>query len=188
MGPGHSGRRGRGMTDPTSSPVSVDGPSAHSLRVALKSRAIRYLSRREHSRAELRRKLQGIDAGASAEAVVEQVLDELEAGRWLSDQRFAEAFIRSRVERQGRARIAHELAAKGIDRETAGQLLDPLKADELERAWALWLRRFGALPDDQKERARQARFLMQRGFSQATVRRVIDLARRSRDAGQDPVN
>ena len=153
--------------------------SARSLRLALKSRAIRFLSRREHSRAELRRKLLGTEGGDAAAALIDQVLDELEAGRWLSDQRFAEGFIRSRADRQGGARIAYELAAKGINRDTAARLIAPLKAAEVERAHALWQRRFGNLPGDQKERGRQARFLMQRGFSQSTVRRVLDLARRA---------
>ena len=144
----------------------------------MKSRAIRFLSRREHSRVELRRKLLAAQAGEAALAVVDEVLDELQAGHWQSDQRFAEVFIRSRAGRLGGARLAQELTARGIDRGTASNLLAPLRGDaEIDRAHALWCRRFGQLPVDQRDRAKQGRFLMQRGFTEATVRRVFDRAR-----------
>lgn len=160
-------------------------PADLTLRVALKSRAIRLLSRREHSRVELRRKLLAIEGGEAATALVDEVLDELQAGRWQSDQRFAEVFIRSRAERLGGARLARELTIRGIDKGTADGLLAPLRGEaEIERAQALWLRRFGQLPADRKERAKQGRFLVQRGFSEATVRRVFDRARET--ASRDP--
>jgi regulatory protein len=44
---------------------------------------------------------------------------------------------------------------------------------ELQRAHALWLRRFGALPQDDKEMARQHRFFLARGFSGEVVRQVL---------------
>lgn len=160
-------------------------PSDRTLKVALKSRAIRLLSRREHSRVELRRKLLAIETSDAATAVVDEVLDELQAGRWQSDQRFAEVFIRSRAARLGGARLAHELTARGIDRGTADPLLVPLRGDaEIDRALVLWQRRFGRLPIDRTERAKQGRFLVQRGFSAATVRRVFDRARET--ASRDP--
>ena len=163
----------------------MSDPSDRSLRAALKSRAIRFLSRREHSRVELRRKLLAAETGEAALAVVDDVLDELQAGRWQSDQRFAEVFIRSRAGRLGGARLAQELSARGIDRGTANSLLAPLRGDaEIDRAHALWCRRFGQLPVDQRDRAKQGRFLMQRGFTEATVRRVFDRARET--ASRDP--
>lgn len=174
-----------GLTD-------VAEPGERNLRAALKSRAIRFLSRREHSRIELRRKLLAVEVGEAAAAIVDEVLDELQAERWQSDQRFAEVFIRSRAGRLGSARLVHELSARGIARPTADPLVEPLRGEaEIERAHALWWRRFGAVPADRKEMARQGRFLMQRGFSEATVRRVFDRARKgdgeaSLEAGAGP--
>lgn len=165
-------------------------PGAESLRVALRSRAIRLLSRREHSRAELRRKLLASAGDDGNAGILDQVLDDLEAGRWLSDERFAEAFVRSREARLGGGRIAQELSARGIDRGLAAELIAPLREAEIDRAWALWLRRFGVVPVDHKDRARQGRFLVQRGFTESVVRRVLDRARtRVNEApdGSDPV-
>ncbi len=144
--------------------------------VSLKSRAIRLLARREHSRAELRRKLLGSSRDADVAASVDAVLDVLETENWLSDRRFAELFVRSRAERLGGARLARELFEKGVDRDVANDLLEPLRAAELDRAYALWRRRFGNPPLDRAERGRHGRFLIQRGFSPAIVRQVFDRA------------
>ncbi|MDP2759474.1 MAG: RecX family transcriptional regulator, partial [Sideroxyarcus sp.] len=79
--------------------------------VTLRVRAMRYLARREHSRAELHSKLlphmqKGEDLGA--------VLDELEKRDWLSDARAAAQLVHARRSRFGIQRIAHELRQKGI--------------------------------------------------------------------------
>jgi regulatory protein len=149
---------------------------------SLKSRAIRLLARREHSRAELRRKLLGAARDAEVAASVDAVLDVLETENWLSDRRFAELFVRSRAERLGGARLARELFEKGVDRDVANDLLEPLRAAELDRAYALWLGRFGNPPIDRAERGRHGRFLIQRGFSPAIVLQVFDRAVRHESA------
>jgi regulatory protein len=108
---------------------------------------------------------------------VERVLDELEAARHLSDARFAETRIHARAKRQGTARIRQELARHGVelDPETARQL----RETELERARAVWQRKYGGSPpSDPAERARQMRFLVARGFAAEVVRRVV--------GGRDP--
>jgi regulatory protein len=69
--------------------------------------------------------------------------------------------------------VRQELQAKGIAADAVAEAVSSLQSTELERARALWQRRFDAPPSDAKERARQARFLLARGFGGATVAKVL---------------
>lgn len=151
---------------------------------------MQWLAQREHSRAELQRKLlpharalvAQAQAGAATDAVdapppgevmarVTELLDWLEANRYLSQQRFAESRIHARAPRHGNLRIRQELAQHGIalDADSA----QALQASEFDRAREVWSRKFQAPAADAAARARQARFLSSRGFSPETVRRVL---------------
>lgn len=179
--------------------------------LSLRAQALALLARREHSRQELRAKLQAharklaqaeaqagarpphdtgatrphgaadalaadphddVDAQAARwHARIDALLDELQAAGHLSDERFAEVRVHARAAGQGQARIRRELARHGVELPDA--LAEALRGSELERAQALWLRRFGGGPaQDPRERARQMRFLAARGFSGEVVRRV----------------
>lgn len=146
--------------------------------LSLKGRALRYLSGREHSRAELRRKL-----GAYSEDPdeIERVLDELQARGFLSDARFVESVVHRRASRLGAARVKQELQAKGVPPEEIRTAVQGLLATELTRAQAVWQQRFGQPAADPKELAKQMRFLLARGFSSDVVRRVV----RARHSDQD---
>jgi len=146
----------------------------------LRQRALRLLAGREHSRAELTRKL---DGHASEDEIV-LVLDALQNDGLLSDQRFAASYVRTHAARLGRSRLAQTLRAKGIATDLADQELDSQlnqegQSDELERARALWGRKFGSVPVDAREWARQARFLQFRGFSSEVIRKVLRDAKRA---------
>lgn len=139
--------------------------------VSLRERAIRMLARREHARAELARKLAPY---AESGDEVEALLDDLTARRLLSDARYVEARINARRARFGDARLAFELRTQGVGEE----LVDAALAtgdDELSRARLIWQRKFAGEPcaGDARERARQSRFLLSRGFSAETVRQVM---------------
>ncbi len=146
---------------------------------SLKARALRLLSRREYSRHELAQKLlrlQGqIDDNSSAdlEAQINQVLDDFESQGWLSDERYAEALVRRRSQRYGLRRVTDELQRSGIAPSIVSQLSAELSASEFERAQALWARKFGEISSDQKERAKQYRFLVSKGFHPELVNRLI---------------
>jgi regulatory protein len=140
---------------------------------SLMARAIAALARREHSRAELARKLARHLEPPDDPATLERVLDELEARQLLSDERYASAAVRSRGARYGNARLRRELGAKGVPAELAAAAVQSQAGGEFERARAIWQRRFGAPPDSLAERARQMRFLQARGFSSDTIRRVL---------------
>ena len=160
---------------------------------SLKARALQWLAQREHSRVELQRKLlpharalvAQAQAGAPPESVeapppgevlarVTEVLDWLEAHRYLSQQRFAESRIHVRATRHGNLRIRQELAQHGIALD--GDTAEALKSSEFDRARDVWSRKFGSPAVDAAGRARQARFLSSRGFSAETVRRVLRAA------------
>lgn len=144
--------------------------------LSVKGRALRYLSQREHSRLELERKLARhvLDtADATALAQIAAALDELAAHGLLSEPRVAESVLRSQGARFGVRRLRQTLQAKGLDAELIAGTLAAARATELERARTVWQRRFGTPPADAKERARQMRFLMGRGFEAEVVRRVV---------------
>ena len=137
---------------------------------ALKARALRLLSGREHSRAELAIKL----GGAQPDDAVETLLDRLEDLDLLSDRRFAESYVRSRQERLGDRRLRMELQRKGV----ADELIDAALAqgaseDDLSRARTVWQKKFGEAPADARAWAKQARFLQGRGFGADIIHRIL---------------
>jgi regulatory protein len=136
----------------------------------LRARALAHLARREHGRVELERRLSRY---AESPQQLRQLLDDLVAEGLLSDRRFAEALARSRGGRFGAARLAQELRARGVNDAQARAAVDELRRTEMQRARALWQRRFGSPPADAGARARQMRFLAGRGFDADVIRRVI---------------
>ena len=138
---------------------------------SLRERALRFLARREHSRAELARKL-APHAGDSAE--IDGVLDDLESRGWLSERRVVEQLVHARRRRFGTRRIERELLDKGISQDSVAAALPQLKEGELEAARSVWLRKFGGRqPGRPAERARQVRFLQGRGFDLEVIMKVI---------------
>ncbi|MEO8299554.1 MAG: recombination regulator RecX [Burkholderiales bacterium] len=138
--------------------------------LSLRGRALKYLSQREHSRTELARKLA---VHAPDADTLTQLLDELQARDWLSDARYVESVVHRRGAGLGAARVRQELQARGVTDDTMREALATLRTSEAERAQALWQQRFGQPGADAREQARQARFLLARGFSAEVVRRVL---------------
>lgn len=138
--------------------------------LSLKGRALRLLSQREHSRAELQRKLAPhVQEGEDLTAL----LDDLEARDFISETRVVESVLHQRASRLGGNRIRQELQAKGIDPDAVQQALTRLKDTEWARAQAVWQRKFGAVAEDPQQRAKQVRFLVTRGFSSEITWRVV---------------
>ncbi len=147
--------------------------------ISLKSRALRYLSAREHSRSELARKLAG---HASESDNLDALLDELEAGKFLSEERFAESLVNRRSARFGNNRILHELKGHAITGEALTDIKAGLEQDEVARATEVWRKKFGVPPENASARAKQMRFLQQRGFSHRAIQAAM---RASRDMASD---
>ena len=131
---------------------------------------MQYLARREHSRAELRAKLlPHVQEGED----VESLLDDLMNRNWLSDERTAEQVVQHGRSRFGTQHIVHELRQKGISEELINPTLPELKESELTTAREVWSRKFGILPQNDKEKAKQMRFLQSRGFGFDVIFQVL---------------
>jgi regulatory protein len=130
------------------------------------------LARREHSAGELKVKLR--ERGYEGTAV-EAVLSRLEGEKLLSDARFVQEFVASRVRRgSGPLKIRDELRGKGVSAELVDEALRAHKDGWAAGAAEARRKRFGGkLPKDMQERARQARFLQQRGFSMEHIRAAL---------------
>ena len=138
--------------------------------LSLKGRALRYLAAREHSRAELERKLAPHEETPGQLA---QVLDELQAKDFINEGRVVDSVINRRAAKFGAARVKHELLGKGLGAEVVAQAMVGLKATELERARDIWKRKFNGQAPDAAGKAKQMRFLAARGFGADAIRRVV---------------
>jgi regulatory protein len=171
--------------------------------LSLKARALAYLSAREHSRSELRAKLlrparpkpqrgsvarvevddpdfepddrhsRASEQGLEQAAKVDAVLDELEALKYLSDERFVESLAHRRASRFGVLKLRHELKSHKIAEPLQKEALERARNSELERATEVWSKKFMALPDSVEARAKHQRFLANRGFTPSVVYKVL---------------
>lgn len=140
---------------------------------SLKARALRLLAAREHSRAELASKLARHAAEHEDAAAIERVLDELAAKGFIDEARVAQSVLYRRAPRLGAARVLQEMRAKALPADVIEDAAQHLRATELERARAVWRKKFGEPPRDATERARQLRFLAARGFAGDVARRAL---------------
>ena len=131
---------------------------------------MKWLAQREHSRAELARKLANY---AEDPDEIPPLLDELTRRKLLSDDRYAETRAHALARKYGTARVASELKSKGVAAQAVARIATETRATELERARAVWSKRFKTSPATLKEWARQARFLQSRGFAFDVIRAVI---------------
>jgi regulatory protein len=207
----------------------ADGPTP----AALKSRALRWLAQRDHSRAELERKLltharalarlaeqlaadaargdadpadgapRGATRGAAANPRDDEpafpdsllreriaaVIDGLAAAGLMNEPRMAESLVAAKAPRFGERRLRQVMQQRGIEPALVDaavqQAREQAGGSELERARALWQRRFGTPPATLAEQARQMRFLAGRGFGGEVIRRVVRDARNDADSATE---
>lgn len=148
-------------------------PEPEDRSVEVEHKLVELLARREHSRQELRHKLEQRGYGFDE---VEPVLAELAAQGLQSEARFAEHYARDREQRgYGPVRIRMELRERGIDEALIGTALAELDVDWFAAARAARHKRFGpAVPDEFREQARQLRFLNNRGFDAEQCRAALE--------------
>ncbi|RFO96539.1 recombination regulator RecX [Rhodoferax lacus] len=138
--------------------------------LSLTGRALRLLSGREHSRAELERKLTRFEEEPGALAAV---LDKLQAKDFINEGRVVESVLHRRAAKLGTQRIKQELQAKGLEPEAVADAVERLRASEVERAREVWRKKFGSSPVDAAERGKQMRFLASRGFGGDAIHKVV---------------
>ncbi|MBN8715740.1 MAG: regulatory protein RecX [Xanthomonadales bacterium] len=135
-------------------------------------RALGLLTRREHSRHELVRKLKqrGVDADAAAAAI-----DRLAEAGWQDDARFAEALVRNRAgSGYGPAYIRAELGTHGLPADLVEAALGAYDGDWIDNARQLLRRRHPqALDGDREARRKAADFLLRRGFGMGAARAAL---------------
>ena len=140
--------------------------------VEARKKAMDYLARREHGRSELLQKVTrfGFDADVADDAVAQLVEDGLQ-----SDVRFAEAFVRSRINQgKGPAKIRADLREKGVNDGVTEDGIREADQDWYALAVEVRLKKFGAeRPAEFKEKARQMRFLQSRGFEQDQIQAAV---------------
>jgi len=137
-------------------------------------RALNLLARRDHSVAELKRKLV---ARGFSDILVADALERLRRQGYLDDRRFAERWAESAL-RGGKGfgvRLLLELQRRGIDRETAAEVVAGAASEHGERQVlaAVVAKRFSAFDPvnaSQKERQRVYAYLQRRGFSLSAIR------------------
>jgi len=132
-------------------------------------RALNLLTRRDHTTAELKRKLS--IRGFAADSIAE-LLAQLTGEGYLDDRRFAERWAESAMQ-SGRGyglRILQELQKRGISREIATEAVAAASTEytELDSLAAIASKRFSSFdPADapMKEKQRVYSYLQRRGFS-----------------------
>ncbi len=135
------------------------------------SRALKLLSRREHTELELRNKL---PRGEEEAGAVLEVIENLKREDYLSDERFAEVYVRSRMERgDGPVKIRHALKNRGVSGALIERYLDPADGVWETILGEVWARKFDSAPANYKEWAKQARFLQSRGFTTEQIKKVV---------------
>jgi regulatory protein len=141
---------------------------------SLKVRAVALLARREYSRTELRAKLSAVGERIADDlANLDAVLDELAAQGYLSDARFATSVVRQKSGGYSKRAIGATLKARGVTDDAAAEALAGHEIDDHDAMVVLWRRRFGNAPTNDRERARQVRFLQSRGFGLSEILKLL---------------
>ena len=137
---------------------------------SLRARALRLLARREHTREQLRRKLT-VHAGEGED--VTPILDDLTQRGWLSDARFAEHTARAKARRFGPLKLVHYLKSQGVGEEAIASGVRAAGIDGTASIEVVWRSRFSEMPCNDREKARQVRFLQGRGFALDEIFRYL---------------
>lgn len=143
-------------------------------KISLKARALRFLSMREHSRMELERKLSPYVEETDN---LKEILDFLENSKFLSDERFSESLVHRRQARFGNQRILAELHTHGLSQAEIINAKEKLAVSEVSRAVEVLHRKFVEPPSSHIEKAKQMKFLQQRGFSMKAITEAFKVSR-----------
>lgn len=137
-----------------------------------RKKAMDLLARREHSRLELERKLISREY---PQPEVDETIKKLVEDDLQCDQRFSESYTRARFNKGfGPVKIGIELRERGVSDELTESALGGFSSEWMESAVSQQQKKFRNKPDEFTERARQARFLQNRGFSVEQIKQVLE--------------
>ena len=142
----------------------------------LRIKAMDMLARREHSRQEIEEKLIAkLALTGQSRIVLVDVLDHLVSDGLLSDKRFSESLLRSRIQKgQGPLRITRELLKRGVSKELAHQVIQGSDTDWQDLAIRVANKKFrGKEAADIIEKAKRSRFLHYRGFEAEHISQAL---------------
>ena len=132
------------------------------------------LALREHSACDLARKL---ERKGNDPELIREVVELLVEQRLVCDRRYAEAYVESRRRRgDGPRKIQQALRASGVSDDIAHECLQSEDEMWIHNARRVREKKFGLdSPEDMKTRAKQSRFLEQRGFTHSQIRAAFAL-------------
>ena len=128
-----------------------------------KLRCLKLLEIRDRTEDELKRKL---SQDLFPEEVIGDALEYVRSYHYIDDEAYAQRYVQANKDRCGRKMLTYELIRRGIAPDIAAAAVDDEGTDEAEaiRKWNR-KRNFDPAQADEKERARQIRFLVGKGFS-----------------------
>ena len=136
------------------------------------NKALDLVSRREHSRHELRQKLN--KRFPQTMPIIEEALDKLVLNNILDDERFVEMYLNARARKGfGPKKIEMELYSKKVDSMLIGNAIEAYESwtenaeNELKKKFK------GIKPTDYKSKMKQKQFLFNRGFSTQIIERIL---------------
>ncbi len=140
--------------------------------IEARKKAMNYLARREYGRLELQAKLE--NAGFNTESA-RVAVDRLASENLQCDRRFTDNFIQSRIDKgKGPVRARLELQERRLEASLVDEILSECDANWVAMARQVREKKFGPeLPADFKEKARQMRFLQQRGFEPGQIQAAV---------------
>ncbi len=140
--------------------------------IKARKKAMDYLARREYGCLELQAKLE--NAGFETE-IARVAVDRLASEKLQCDRRFVENFLQSRINKgKGPVRVRIELEDRRVESGLVDEILSQCNEDWVALARQIREKKFGSsLPADFKEKARQMRFLQQRGFDSGQIQAAV---------------
>lgn len=137
----------------------------------LKSKVLYYLAKRDYSYKEILQKLQKYSQNIEE---ITNLLDECVQKGWLCEERYINNYIQSKSKKYSLLKIKNDLQQKTNNTQLIEEMLAKSQIDEYQIALSIWQKKFGVIPVDAKDVAKQARFLHSRGFSFGTIKKILN--------------
>ena len=136
------------------------------------NKALDLVSRREHSRHELRQKLN--KRFPETMPIIEEALDKLVLNNILDDERFVEMYLNARARKGfGPKKIEMELYSKKVDSMLIGNAIEAYESWTENAANELKKKFKGIKPTDYQSKMKQKQFLFNRGFSTQIIEQIL---------------